>query len=215
MVKIYTKTGDSGATSLFGGKRLSKNDARVEAYGTVDELNSLIGIALASLRHSRLDRESDPRRSLSRDSRIRGNDRSRGGDDKVKSAISNKLVRIQKELFALGGDLASPNDLKIKVPRINKPFITRLEQEIDSWDKNLPKLHNFILPGGSKTGAKLHLARSIARRVERAIATLSSKEKINRNTQIYINRLSDWLFVLARYVNKLEKQKENIWKGRK
>src|SRR3990167_10907660 len=199
MVKIYTKTGDSGTTSLFGGKRLSKDDARVEAYGTVDELNSLIGIALASLRHSRLDRTSDPR--------LRG-------DDKVKSAISNKLVRIQKELFVLGGDLASPNDLKIKVPRINKPFITRLEQEIDSWDKNLPKLHNFILPGGSKTGAKLHLARSIARRVERAIATLSSKEKINRNAQVYINRLSDWLFVLARYVNKLENIKENIWKGR-
>ena len=209
-MKIYTKTGDSGTTSLFGGKRLSKYNARVEAYGTVDELNSLIGIALASLRHSRLDRESLGTESLGRTS-----DTHLRGDDKVKSAVSNKLVRIQKELFALGGDLASPNDLKIKVPRIKKPFITRLEQEIDSWSENLPKLRNFILPGGSTIGAKLHLARSVARRAERSIAALSSKEKINLNAQIYINRLSDWLFVLARYVNKLEGQEEKIWKGRK
>jgi len=209
-MKIYTKTGDSGTTSLFGGKRLSKNDARVEAYGTVDELNSLIGIVLASLRHSRLDRES-----LRTESSGRTSDPHLRGDDKVKSAVSNKLVRIQKELFVLGGDLASPNDLKIKIPRIKRPFITRLEQEIDSWVKNLPKLRNFILPDGSKVGSQLHLARSVARRAERSIAALSSKEKINQNAQIYINRLSDWLFVLARYVNKLENQKENIWKGRK
>src|SRR3989344_7582308 len=181
-VKIYTKTGDSGTTSLFGGKRLSKNDARVEAYGTVDELNSLLGIILA---------------------------------ENPQAEVIKKVIRVQKELFVLGSDLSTPLEIKIKVPRITKAYITRLEKEIDQMENNLPKLKNFILPGGSKTGAKLHFARSIARRAERAIAALSSKEKINRNAQIYINRLSDWLFVLARYVNKLEKKSEVIWKGRK
>ena len=182
MVKIYTKTGDSGTTSLFGGKRLSKDDARVEAYGTVDELNSLLGVILA---------------------------------ENPQAEMIKKVTRVQKELFVLGSDLSASQDLKVKTPRIAKSYITRLEKEIDRMEKNLPKLRNFILPGGSKTGAKLHFARSIARRAERSIAALSSKEKINRNAQIYINRLSDWLFVLARYVNKLENQKENIWKGRK
>ena len=198
MVKIYTKTGDSGTTSLFGGKRLSKNKARVEAYGTVDELNSLIGVIIADLNYSS---------SASREASINKNS--------PQGRIINKLLRIQRELFVLGTDLASPNNLKIKSPKVKRPLVTRLEHEIDSWDKNLPKLRNFILPGGSKVGTSIHLARSVARRAERSIAVLSSTEKINQNAQIYINRLSDWLFVLARYVNKLENQKENIWKGRK
>ena len=180
-MKIYTKTGDSGTTSLFGGKRLTKDDLRVEAYGNVDELNSLLGTVLS---------EQPP------------------------DNIAKKLLRIQEELFVLGTGLASPGILKVKIPRVKKPFITRLEQEIDSWDKNLPKLRNFILPGGSKVGSQLHLARSVARRAERSIAALSQNEKINKNAQIYINSLSDWLFVLARYVNKLEGQEEKIWKGR-
>ena len=197
-MKIYTKTGDSGTTSLFGGKKLSKNDARVEAYGTVDELNSLLGVIITNLNYSS---SANREVSTSRNS--------------PQGRIINKLLRIQRELFVLGTDLASPNKVKIKVPRIMKPFITRLEQEIDSWDKNLPKLRNFILPGGSPIGSKLHLARSIARRAERSIAALSQTEKINRNAQIYINRLSDWLFVLARYANKSNGQEEKIWKGRK
>lgn len=181
-MKIYTKTGDAGTTSLFGGKRLSKNEVRIEAYGQVDELNSLLGIVLS---------------------------------ENPQAEVSKKLTRVQKELFVLGSDLSAPFGIKVKVPRITKTYITRLEKEIDNMEKNLPKLKNFILPGGSSVGSKLHLARSVARRSERAIAALSQKEKINRNAQIYINRLSDWLFVLARYVNKLENQKENIWKGRK
>lgn len=182
MVKIYTKTGDSGTTSLFGGKRLTKDDTRVEAYGTVDELNSLLGIILA---------------------------------ENPQADVIKKVTRVQKELFVLGSDLSAPYDIKVKVPRISKTYITRLEKEIDRMEQNLPKLKNFILPGGSLIGSKLHLARGVARRAERATASLSSKEKINRNAQIYINRLSDWLFVLARNVNKLEKKSEVIWKGRK
>lgn len=181
MVKIYTKTGDKGTTSLFGGKRVDKNSLRIEAYGCVDELNSLIGTILAS---------------------------------RPSSEITRKLIRIQGELFVLGTDLATPLDVKLKIPRITKSFITRLEREIDGFDIKLSPLKNFILPGGSNAGSKLHLARTVARRAERAVANLSAEEKINKHAQIYINRLSDWLFVLARYANKLENIKETPWKGR-
>src|SRR3989344_767510 len=181
MVKIYTKSGDRGKTSLFGGQKAEKSDLRIEAYGNVDELNSLIGTILA-------------------------------GD--LLQEISKKMTRIQNELFVLGSDLATPLSVKIKIPRVSKTFITRLEKEIDAWQKNLPELRKFILPGGSKVGAKLHLARSTARRTERAIVRLGSHENINERDIIYIKRLSDWFFVLARFVNKLEKIKETEWKGR-
>ncbi len=182
MVKIYTKTGDRGTTSLFGGKRVGKDEARIEAYGNVDELNSLIGTILA---------------------------------DNPPVDISKKLLRIQNELFVLGADLATPLDVKVKIPRIKKPDITRLEKETDTWDKDLPKLQKFILPGGGKVGAKLHLARTVTRRVERTIVSLASQHKINQNAQIYINRLSDWLFTLARYINHRQKVKAVPWQGRK
>lgn len=187
-MKIYTKTGDRGTTSLFGGRRTDKDSLRIEAYGNVDELNSLIGVVVADFVEVRPLTEVGP--------------------------LKRKLLRIQAELFVLGSDLATPLDVKIKIPRVKKSFITRLEKEIDLWDKNLAPLKKFILPGGSKVGAKLHLARTVARRVERAIADLANQEKINQNTLIYINRLSDWLFTLARYVNKLDKIKEVPWKGR-
>lgn len=182
MVKVYTKTGDSGITSLFGGERTNKDSIRIMAHGDVDELNSLIGLILAD----------DPKRE-----------------------ISKKLLRVQAELFVLGSDLATPPYVKTKVPRIRKSHINRLEREIDQWDEKLPQLKNFILPGGSKVGAGLHLARSVARRTERVIVALSQHEKINVNDLAYINRLSDWLFVAARYINHLEKIPEIIWKGRK
>ena len=198
MAKIYTKTGDSGTTSLFGGQRVDKNSVRIKAYGEVDELNSLIGVILAELHNysSSANREV----SISRNS--------------PQGRIINKLLRIQKELFVLGSDLSTPADIKIKASRIKKSFVVRLEREIDKWSASLPVLKNFILPGGSKVGSKLHLARSIARRAERSLVALSKEETINKNTQIYINRLSDWFFVMARYVNKGEKQEEKVWRGR-
>lgn len=180
-VKIYTKTGDRGTTSLFGGERVEKNSARIRAYGEVDELNSLIGVVLA-------------------------------GD--LPEEISKKLLRIQTELFVLGGDLATPLIAKVKVPRISKSFVTRLEKEIDKISETLPQLRNFILPGGGKSGSKIHLARTVARRAERSIVDLASRDKINQNAQVYINRLSDWFFTIARYANKLEKINEVAWKGR-
>src|SRR3990167_837776 len=163
MTKIYTKAGDRGTTSLFGGRRVDKDSLRIEAYGNVDELNSLIGVILADFL------EVGP--------------------------LKRKLLRIQAELFVLGSDLATPieSKLKVKVPRVKKSYTTRLEKEIDIWDKSLTPLKKFILPGGSIAGANLHLARTVARRTERATAALANQEKINQNTLIYINRLSDWL----------------------
>ncbi len=187
-MKIYTKTGDRGTTSLFGGERVKKHSIRVKCIGYVDELNALLGVIL-----------------------VKCPDRK----------VADLILRVQGELFVLGADLATPNTIKTKVPRIKKPFTTRLEKEIDRMEQELPKLKNFILPGGSRTGAKLHLARATARRTERAIVTLADEEKINDAILPYINRLSDWLFVLARYVNKqsfsankLDGEMERIWKGR-
>jgi len=139
-----------------------------------------------------------------------------------KEDIRKKLFLIQSELLVLGSDLATPLDvstsLKLrgasKILRISKSFITRLEKEIDQWTASLPQLKNFILPGGGRVGSQLHLARTVARRAERSIVDLSRSDSINNYVQIYINRLSDWLFTLARYVNKLEDRSEKIWKGR-
>src|SRR3989344_786535 len=152
-MKIYTKSGDSGTTSLFGGQRVEKDSARIRAYGNVDELNSLIGVILADFE------ELEGIRPLKK-----------------------KLFRIQSELFVLGSDLATPAGIKTKVPRIAKRHIKRLEGEIDSWSEKLPKLGNFIFPGGGKIGAKLHLARTLARRTERAIVNLAAQEKINKRS---------------------------------
>lgn len=184
MVKIYTKTGDSGTTSLFGGKRVSKDSLRIDAYGNVDELNSLIGVIVSDLVGVQ--------------------------------PLKQKLLRVQVELFVLGSDLATPMDSKskVKVPRVKKSYTARLEKEIDDWDKDLAPLKKFILPGGSIAGATLHLARTVARRTERTIAALARQEKINQYTLTYINRLSDWLFTIARFANKVEKIKEVTWQGR-
>lgn len=199
-MKIYTKGGDDGTTSLFGGRRVDKNSLRIDAYGNVDELNSLIGVIVSDIADysSRRSREVTQKNMTVKDLRT----------------LEKKLLRIQRELFVLGSDLATPLDVKTKVPRVNKSGITRLEKEIDAWQKDLPLLKKFILPGGHRTAAKLHLARSVARRTERSIISLSNQEKINKNTVAYINRLSDWFFVAARHINSIEKIVEVTWKGR-
>lgn len=189
-MKIYTKGGDRGTTSLFGGERVEKNSLRIRAYGEIDELNSLIGVILAEWSNV----EVEPRQEV--------------------QPLRKKLLRIQKELFVLGADLATPYDVKVKIPRVTRPYITRLEKEIDKWSRSLPQLKKFILPGGSKTGSKLHCARTVARRAERSIVDLAKQEKINKNVLIYTNRLSDWFFTLARYINQLQGVKEVPWKGR-
>lgn len=166
ITKVYTKSGDGGETSLVGGARVSKASLRVDAYGDVDELNSVIGLARAQLQDSEVD---------------------------------ETLSHIQNDLFTLGADLASPAE--IAVPRITEEFITALETASDHFLAELEPLKEFILPGGSQPGATIHLARTVARRAERKVVALGSHEEINTNSIVYLNRLSDLLFILARVVN--------------
>ena len=166
ITKVYTRTGDGGDTSLVGGTRVSKAHPRVEAYGEVDELNSVIGFA-----------------------------RSRLSDTEVDST----LAAIQNDLFTVGGDLASPQS--VEVPRVSELLVKRLEDLSDKYLAQLEPLKEFILPGGSEAGAAIHLARTVARRAERRVVALAEAESINPELVIYLNRLSDLLFVLARVIN--------------
>jgi cob(I)alamin adenosyltransferase len=180
-MKIYTKTGDAGVTGLFGGDRVPKDAARIEAYGEIDELNAAIG----AVRTSQPPPEIDP-----------------------------LLVGIQNDLFVVGSDLATPLDQVLsKVPRITAAYAARLEREIDRLDAVLPPLTSFILPGGTPSGAMLQLARTICRRAERHVVTLSHSENIGPDIIIYLNRLSDLLFVLARYANFSVGCAETPWSG--
>ena len=180
-MKIYTKTGDNGETSLFGGKRVRKDNPRISAYGTVDELNAVLGIVVTEVK-----------------------------DEELNSVLQS----LQNELFVLGSDLATPADKGNKgfvIPRIVKENCEHLEILIDKYDAKLPELKNFILPGGSKGAANLHLARTVCRRAEREVVSLSKNEEINSEVEIYLNRLSDLLFVLARYQNLISGTADINW----
>ncbi|MCX7875980.1 MAG: cob(I)yrinic acid a,c-diamide adenosyltransferase [Melioribacteraceae bacterium] len=180
-MKIYTKTGDKGETSLFGGKRVWKDDQRIKAYGTIDELNAQLGLTITEIKSEEL---------------------------------IDILKSIQNELFTICSDLATPFEVEIKnfnVPRINETYINKIEKLIDEFDAKIPTLKNFILPGGTKGASNLHLARTICRRAEREIVTLSKIEKINPTIEIYINRLSDLLFVFARYENHFQNVSDVVW----
>lgn len=181
-IKIYTKTGDNGTTGLFGGKRVSKNHIRIEAYGTIDELNSNIGFV-----------------------------RTFSPSEKTDIILNT----IQNDLFVIGADLATPNKLEIKnstFHMISSKEIEFLEICIDEFETQLPQLKNFILPGGSKCGAFLHISRTVARRVERLIVTLKENDDtINSLNIVYLNRISDLLFVMARYENYINEVSEYEW----
>ncbi|WP_026092394.1 cob(I)yrinic acid a,c-diamide adenosyltransferase [Calidifontibacillus oryziterrae] len=170
-MKIYTKTGDKGTTSLIYGDRVSKTDPRVDAYGTCDEANSMIGLALSYLKKETFD---------------------------GKQEILEILHRIQTKLFHVGAELATPQGKEVKWS-VQENDITELEQTIDKWDARLPQLKNFILPSGHPAGAALHVARTIVRRGERKAVAIG--EGVNPLAVAYLNRLSDFLFIAARYVN--------------
>jgi cob(I)alamin adenosyltransferase len=177
-MKIYTKKGDGGETSLFGGQKVKKSSSRIAAYGTVDELNSVLGVAL-SHPHSE---ETD-----------------------------TYLKQLQNDLFVLGADLATPLSKDTRIDRIHDDQVAFLEQSIDKMDEQLPPLKNFILPGGSEAGATLHLARTVCRRAERHAVECSTEEELSPLSITYLNRLSDFLFVLARFENHLNGTKETPW----
>jgi len=183
-MRIYTKTGDTGETGLFGGRRVSKGDLRVEAYGNVDELNAQIGLAETLLKHLPLQSE---------------------------------LREIQSDLFAVGADLATvPGSKPARadgVVRLEPERTAVLEGYIDRWDAETTPLARFILPGGSPGAATLHVCRGVCRRAERSVVRLSQAEPVNGEVIVYLNRLSDLLFVLARWVNAREKVEEPIWHG--
>jgi len=184
MKKIYTRTGDDGTTSLFGGERVGKGNARINAYGTVDETNSFVGMARSHL-------EGEP------------------GVERLDPVLGS----IQEELFILGADLATPTDAKPVVPRVKESHVEAVEKRIDEFDAELTPLKNFVLPGGTPAAATLHTARTVCRRAERLVVEASTSTPVNEDAMIYLNRLSDLLFVLARWANRQAGVREDTWSG--
>ncbi|MEH7226775.1 cob(I)yrinic acid a,c-diamide adenosyltransferase [Bacillus sp. JJ1566] len=170
-MKIYTKTGDKGTTSLVYGQRVSKTDLRVEAYGTCDEANSMIGLGLSHLHECQFE---------------------------GKEEVEQVFKKVQTTLFHVGAELATPAGKEVKW-KVSQEDVVLLEETIDKWDAENPPLTNFVLPGGSQAGAIFHVARTIVRRAERNAVAVG--EEVNPLVVSYLNRLSDFLFVAARYVN--------------
>ncbi|HVW37843.1 MAG TPA: cob(I)yrinic acid a,c-diamide adenosyltransferase [Pirellulales bacterium] len=178
-MKIYTKTGDLGETGLFGGPRVRKDHLRIEAYGSVDELNAVLGVVRS---------HSPP------------------------AEIDGLLAKIQNSLFDVGAELASPDPARMGVPVVGAGHIEALERAIDQYEAGLPPLKAFILPGGGQAASQMHLARTVCRRAERRLVSLAAAETISGALMIYLNRLSDLLFVLARELNRQSGQGDVPWR---
>ena len=199
-MKIYTRTGDSGTTGLFGGPRVAKDDHRIEAYGTVDELNAALGIVRASI-ETVLATPEAIQDSESNQPRLR--------------RLDDHLETVQHELFSIGAELASPNPDEFNLRVIGDVHVKKLESWIDEAESDLAPLKQFILPGGSHTAAQLHLSRAICRRAERRVISLAdsveSEAAIGQSLIIYLNRLSDYLFVASRWANWMLQRDDQIW----
>lgn len=187
ITKVYTRTGDRGDTALVGGKRVPKDSPRIDAYGTIDELNSIAGLA----------------RVFNEESLDAG---------EAHQFLDEVLCQLQDELFDLGSELATPPEcFQEGMYRVGADEVTRLEKWIDQCQKDLEPLKSFILPGGGRIGAYLHQCRTVCRRAERDILRLSREEEINPNVIKYVNRLSDLLFVLSRWIAKQTGEQEYLW----
>lgn len=178
--RIYTRTGDKGETGLFGGKRIAKDDIRIEAYGTVDELNAHMGVV---------------------------------ADQVPDDVLTSFLRQIQSDLFTLGSHLAKDPDKDLPLPALPLVRIAEMETMMDAWDELLPPLTNFILPGGHLTVSAIHLARCVCRRAERRVITLDHAQGVDQEIIKYLNRLSDFLFMLGREISRREGAEEIIWKA--
>jgi cob(I)alamin adenosyltransferase len=180
--RVYTRTGDAGETGLAGGQRVAKDSARIEAYGTVDELNSFVGVARATAQEAGLNE------------------------------FCGILLRVQHELFNLGSILATlPEDVHPRQARITDQEIARLETEMDQMNEGLPALRSFVLPGGSRLNAELHVCRTVCRRAERRLITLARVETVPPEAVKYLNRLSDALFVWSRWSSAQAGGTETLW----
>ena len=183
-MKIYTKTGDKGDTGLIDGSRISKSDLRIIAYGEVDEANSQIGLTI-----SHIDKTS------------------------IFYDVKEILLKVQQDLFVLGADLANPNGLKDDSVLVRKEMISNIEHQIDNFESELEPISYFILPGGTTESSLLHVCRTVVRRAETSAVALAKEQKINQEILIYLNRLSDLFFVLARVINKRQKCNDVPWRS--
>jgi len=187
ITRVYTRTGDTGETGLVGGKRIPKDSPRIEAYGTIDELNSIVGLARAFNEEKLAD-----------------------GD--AHQFLDTVLRQIQDELFDLGSELATPPDFfQQGMYRVGEPEVKKIEQLIDECQKDLEPLKSFVLPGGGRIGAYLHQCRTVCRRAEREILRLSRAEELSEWPIKYVNRLSDLFFVLSRWISKKTGKDEYLW----
>jgi cob(I)alamin adenosyltransferase len=180
---VFTKTGDDGSTSLYGGERVGKNSKIIEVLGSIDELNAIIGILEFELSNEKL-----------------GN-------------LSDKVRRIKEELFVIGSDVATPMiaNPALKIHRIDDSPIKILEDEIIAWEEEVPKLQHFVLPDGSRAALIAYQARAVCRRAERVMVSAQNENEMNKNVAIYLNRLSDWLFTLFRLINHSKGFAEHYW----
>ena len=183
--KVYTKTGDKGKTNIIGGHEVLKSNIRIKSFGEIDELNASIAISISQINNF---------------------------SPKFKNSLKEELQKIQHQLFNLGNMVATiPKDIKVSSPSICEDDIEFLEKNIDKYNSVLPILKSFVLPGGSMINSTLHLSRTICRRCERTVVELSENEQCDENIIKYLNRLSDYLFVLSRYVIHLQKIDEFLW----
>ncbi|MCW1929835.1 MAG: cob(I)yrinic acid a,c-diamide adenosyltransferase [Candidatus Kerfeldbacteria bacterium] len=185
-MKIYTKTGDKGTTGLFGGERVSKTHARIQAYGNVDELSSHIGVCVALLRETKKQELRE---------------------------LATNCEEVQQRLFVVSSHLATPTEEgRAHLPQLHVSWVEDLEHWIDSMEEQLPKLATFIVPGGTVSAAQLHIARTVARRAERSITEVHEHEYVDGSLIQYMNRLSDFLFVSARFANSILGHADVVWK---
>ncbi len=189
--RVYTRGGDAGETSLVGGPRVAKDAVRIQAYGTVDELNAVLGL-------------------------VRTANREPGASDEDRARLDALLTRLQNELFNLGSDLATRiEDRHPKQPVVEERHVTFLERTIDELNEGLPELRSFVLPGGGWVSSFLHQARTVCRRAERLVTTLAREEAVGPQVLAYLNRLSDLLFVLGRWAARARREPEPLWEPEK